>query len=219
MAHGEKNSSLARSAGACPPRSPDPRENRTPTNAVFRSDRGMARDRPSPYGKRHAFFNRSAGACPPRSLDLREKRTQTKAVSSTEAWRGTGPRPTVKGGGLENRSAGACPPRSFDLREKRTQTQAVFPTEARRGTGPRPTVNGTLFLTVARGTSPRATGQDEKKRGGQAPALRRRTARHYSRCFTSPNVVKARFAGETGPGKRRVRNVSGRPPNVTSSIW
>ena len=42
-------------------------ENRTPTKAVFRADRSIARDRPSPYGKRHAFFHRSAGACPPRS--------------------------------------------------------------------------------------------------------------------------------------------------------
>ena len=38
---------------------------------------------------------RSAGACPPRSHDLREKRTPTNALSSTEAQRGTGPRPTV----------------------------------------------------------------------------------------------------------------------------
>ena len=39
-----------RSAGACPPRSFDPRENRTQTQAISRSDRGMTRDRPSPYG-------------------------------------------------------------------------------------------------------------------------------------------------------------------------
>ena len=38
-----------RSAGACPPRSHDPRENRTPTKAIPRADRGTARDRPSPY--------------------------------------------------------------------------------------------------------------------------------------------------------------------------
>ena len=43
--------SLARSAGACPPRAFDLRENRTPTKAVSRADRGMARDRPSPYGE------------------------------------------------------------------------------------------------------------------------------------------------------------------------
>ena len=183
---------IYRRAGACPPRAFDLRENRAPPQAVFRADRGMARDRPSPYGKRHAFFNRSAGACPPRSFDPRENRTPANAVFPTEARRGTGPRPTVKGGGLA--------------------------TIARFGSGrSRTTVTGVRGRS--RGTGPRATGQDEKKRGGQAPTLQRRTARHYSRCFTSPNVVNARFAGETGPGKRRVRNVSGRPPNETSSIW
>ena len=35
---------------------------------------------------------------PPRSPDLRENCTPAKAVSPTEARRGTGPRPTVKGG-------------------------------------------------------------------------------------------------------------------------
>ena len=35
-----------------PPRSFDLREKRTPTKAVFRSGRGTARDRPSPYGFR-----------------------------------------------------------------------------------------------------------------------------------------------------------------------
>ena len=72
-------------------------ENRTPTKAVFRADRRMARDRPSPYGKRHAFFIRSAGACPPQSEDPRKKRTKPQAVFPIEARRGTGPRPTVKG--------------------------------------------------------------------------------------------------------------------------
>ena len=79
---------------------------------------------------------------PPRSLDLRENRTPTNAVFPTEAWRGTGPRPTVKGGGLAYRSAGACPPRAPDPRENRTPTNAVSPIEAWRGTGPRPTVKG-----------------------------------------------------------------------------
>ena len=50
------NPFLARSAGACPPRAFDLSENRTPTKAVSRSDRGTARDRPSPYGEREAFF-------------------------------------------------------------------------------------------------------------------------------------------------------------------
>ena len=62
------------------------------------------------------------------------------------AWRGTGPRPTLKGDGLANRSAGACPPRSPDPREKRTPAKAVsLSIEAWRGTGPRPTVSGTFF--------------------------------------------------------------------------
>ena len=145
--------SLARSAGACPPRSPDLREKRTPTNRF--PDRGTARDRPSPYGKRHVFLS-SRGGLSPASVDLRENHPPTNAVSSTEAWRGTGPRPTVKGDGLVYRRAGACPPRSPDLRENCTPTQAVsLPTEARRGPVPRPTVSGTLFFTVARGPVPR----------------------------------------------------------------
>ena len=55
---------LARSAGACPPRSFDLRENRPPAKAVFRFDRGMARDRPSPYGKLHAFLTVARGPVP-----------------------------------------------------------------------------------------------------------------------------------------------------------
>ena len=47
--------------------------------------------------KSTAASYRSAGACPPRSPDLRENGTLAKAVSPTEARRGTGPRPTVKG--------------------------------------------------------------------------------------------------------------------------
>ena len=136
-----------------------------------------------------------------------------------EAWRGPVPRPTVNGDGLAYRRAGACPPRALTCAKNARQPTPFSSTEARRGTGPRPTVNGTLFLTVARGPVPRATGQDEKNAGDKPPRYERRTARHYSRCLTSPNVVKARFAGETGPGNRRVRNVSGLPPNETSSIW
>ena len=50
-------------------RGPVPRErslseNRTPTQAVFRADRSIARDRPSPYGKRHAFFTVARGFVP-----------------------------------------------------------------------------------------------------------------------------------------------------------
>ena len=52
-------------------------------------------------GKKRCCY-RSAGACPPRSLKQNEKRPQPKMPRTfavkTEAWRGTGPRPTVGGG-------------------------------------------------------------------------------------------------------------------------
>ena len=55
----------------------------------------VVRDRLSPNGQeRGRLIYRSAGACPPRSQDPREKRTPTN-FSPIEAWRGTGPRPTV----------------------------------------------------------------------------------------------------------------------------
>ena len=77
-------SRFPRSAGACPPRS------------LQGASDGEEQARPT---KKRTVFFRSAGACPPRSPDLREKRMQTQAVSlSIEAWRGTGPRPTVKEG-------------------------------------------------------------------------------------------------------------------------
>ena len=75
---------INRSAGACPPRSYDLRENRTPAKAISRANRGTARDRPSPYGEGMAFFP-SRGGLSPASVGVRER------------WRGTGPRPTVKG--------------------------------------------------------------------------------------------------------------------------
>ena len=79
-----RRTSLARSAGACPPRSFDLRKNRTPTLGVFRADRGTARDRPSPYGEMEAAFHRRARACPSRSFDPRENRTLTNAVSHAD---------------------------------------------------------------------------------------------------------------------------------------
>ena len=92
-----------------------------------RAPKTVVRERLIPNGawRGEPFLARSAGACPPRSFDLRENRTPTNAVFPTEARRGTGPRPTVKGGGLAYRRAGACPPRSLDLREKRTPTKAL----------------------------------------------------------------------------------------------
>ena len=51
-------------------------------------------------------LERSAGACPPRSLKQNEKRPQPKRqwtfAVTIVAWRGTGPRPTVRGHGLDN---------------------------------------------------------------------------------------------------------------------
>ena len=90
--YGDENF-LARSAGACPPRLFALRENCTPAKAP-RPRYGEGQVFPPRYGD-ESFLARSAGACPPRSLDLRENRTPATAVSLPEAWRGTGPRPTV----------------------------------------------------------------------------------------------------------------------------
>ena len=138
-----------RSAGACPPRAHDPRENCTPTKAVPRADRGTARDRPSPYDKGEAASTTVARGPVPRDLPVdrsmardrpspyeegeaplttvaggavpRERTTRAKTARRPrpflvpiEAWRGTGPRPTVKGRRYFFRSAGACPPRSLN---------------------------------------------------------------------------------------------------------
>ena len=131
-----------RSAGACPPRSPDLRENRTPATALSRADRGMARDRPSPYGEGGRFFPVARGPVPrekmhrntvargpvPRDRNTlttvargpvpRDRQTRAKTErqprlfpGQIEAWRGTGPRPTVRGG-VFSRRARACPPRT-----------------------------------------------------------------------------------------------------------
>ena len=104
---------LERSAGACPPRSlftsKTVRDPESPD--VFCSVRSMARDRPSPYGPRRFSAichesrrcHRSAGACPPRLLSHRKPSAvpglRPFSVMS-EAWRGTGPRPTVRGSDL-----------------------------------------------------------------------------------------------------------------------
>ena len=69
---------------------------------------------------------------------------------------------------------------------------------------------------VGRGPVPRRVS-DYRSPRGIAGACPPRTL--YFACFTSPNVVNARCAGDTGPRNRRVINVSGLPPNETSSIW
>ena len=66
-------------------------------------NRCLARDRPSPYGKRGRSGYRSAGACPPRSFQApsrvgprRFPSAHPSGFPAIGAWRGTGPRPTVK---------------------------------------------------------------------------------------------------------------------------
>ena len=166
---------IYRSAGACPPRSlVCLRARRGPVvRGPVPRDRGMARDRPSPYGNPGRFFHRSAGACPPRVL------------ACPRAWRGTGPRPTVTRDVFFHRSAGACPPRSRhgghppsgprptvrrgplcrsrspDLDpfgSRRSRTMVFYRIWAWRGTGPRPTVTRGVFFIVARGPVPRDRG-------------------------------------------------------------
>ena len=69
--------------------------------------------------------------------------------------------------------------------------------------------------------SPRGIAGDRPPRYGARAASRGTGPRAplYFACFTSPNVVNARCAGDTGPRNRRVINVSRLPPNETSSIW
>ena len=102
-----------------------------------------ARDRPSPYDTKKVSYTVARGPVP-RDPTTRAKneRQPTPFPVRIEAWRGTGPRPTVKGDGPANRSAGACPPRAF--------------------TAPRDW----------RGTGPRPTSDERKTGEGQALALR-----------------------------------------------
>ncbi len=73
---------------------------------------------PRDLPKKTAFFERSARACPSRSPDLCENRPWLRCLRTvsvtTEAWRGTGPRPTVRGAGL-SRSARAVTPKLCPL--------------------------------------------------------------------------------------------------------
>ena len=149
-------------AGACPPRSVHGKGQalvgETSWSRFFPCDRGMARDRPSPYEKKRP--GPVARGPVPRDLRVHER------------WRGTGPRPTKKT--ARYRSAGACPPRSssektvlpvpvargpvprdrcmasFGIRRSRTTVSAIV---AWRGTGPRPTKKRPV--PVARGPVPR----------------------------------------------------------------
>ena len=109
--------------------------------------------------------------------------------------------------------AGDTPPRASRNRSRSGDPALQTFTEIRRARAcPSPCLG---LPQPTRGTGPRAT-EPARHRGGQAPALLQRAP--YFACFTSPNVVNARCAGDTGPRNRRVINVSGFPPNETSSI-
>ncbi len=69
--------------------------------------------------------------------------------SDSEAWRGTGPRPTVKGKQPSTVARGPVP------RDPSVLEEPSDSADAWRGTGPRPTVKGKRPSTVARGPVPR----------------------------------------------------------------
>ena len=136
-------------------RGPVPRDRRSARKSPAAQgrflDRGMARDRPSPYGSRTPFLTRSAGACPPRSS------------MCPIAWRGTGPRPTMKGAVLSPVARGpsdairACErvsPAIADLRENRQLSKAVSPTDGMARDRPSPYGSRTPFLARSAGACP-----------------------------------------------------------------
>ena len=103
-------------------------------------DRGTARDRPSPYGETETAWHTVARGTGPRDRSTYAKTERQPTVSpSIEAWRGTGPRPTVNGTLFLTVARGTGP-------------RATGPDEKTRGTGPRATVT-----LRSRGTGPRAT--------------------------------------------------------------
>ena len=125
-------SRCARSAGDRPPQShPCPRD--------------CSSGSPDPermHGEENPFRARSAGACPPRLLDPRENRTPTNAVFPIEAWRGTGPRPTVNGTLFLTVARGPVPrdrPRAprDRLIPNGSRSGAILPTEAPNPRTPR----------------------------------------------------------------------------------
>ena len=111
-----------RSAGACPPRSLSHRKPSAPPmsrpfSVLSAAWRGTG-PRPTLEGRFSTVFNeirrchRSAGACPPRSLSRRKPSAvpMSRAFSVlSDAWRGTGPRPTGKGAILAWRGTGPRP--------------------------------------------------------------------------------------------------------------
>ena len=127
---------LSRSAGACPPRAFKHRFFFVARGPVPRErwiTRAMARDRLPPYDERAGFSPTVARGPVPRDCwsartirppsVVREcllpngSRAGALALQRGgglvhERWRGTGPRPTVRGD-VFHRSAGACPPRAL----------------------------------------------------------------------------------------------------------
>ena len=89
-------------AGDCSSGSPDPERRRIrrscPTEGMrARVPQGTARDRPSPYDKRHVVFTVARGPVPrDRPTRAKNARQPRQFLVPIEAWRGTGPRPTVK---------------------------------------------------------------------------------------------------------------------------
>ena len=87
---------------------------------------------------------------------LKDLKTASRKLSSA-AWRGTGPRPTVKRSLLRHRSARACPSRTFIATQARrgrrdllVSTHKNAPITVARGPVPRD-----RSITVARRTCPR----------------------------------------------------------------
>ena len=124
---------------------------------------------------------------PPRSHDPRKKRTQTKALSQTEAWRGTGPRPTVSNT-LFHRSAGACPPRS-QTRAKNARKPKPFP-KPRHGEGQALALRAAArFFIVARGPVPRDRQSARKPHANQSHFPNRGMARDRPSPYGKQHVV------------------------------
>ena len=165
-----------------------------------------AGDRPP---RKNAPEYRSAGACPPRSPDPRENRTQTVSLP-IEAWRGTGPRPTVRGRRCFHRSAGACPPRSFDLREKRTPTNRFPPDRGTARDRPSPYGEGGRFFHRSAG----ALGCHTRIRAG-FPRDRTPYAKNARQPTVSLPIEARRGTGPRPTGKWRLlrdRSAGACPP-------
>ena len=109
---------------------------------------------PSPYGKRGRCFHRRAGACPPRSFQAPSRGGLSLAIV---AWRGTGPRPTVKGAFFivtvpDTVARGPVPRDRLVDRSMARETRSHARVACE---GPSPTVKGAVVFTVARGSVPR----------------------------------------------------------------